>query len=116
SRHVIRADHCRGLCDHALVALRLPYMSHASAAAPQTPPSGQDAGPVVELHGVSAGFDGPPVLQNISFSVAPAETRILLGPAGVGKSTLLKLIIGLIRPLEGEIRLFSEDLSSLPEE
>jgi phospholipid/cholesterol/gamma-HCH transport system ATP-binding protein len=91
-------------------------MSHASAAAPQTPPSGQDGGPVVELRGVSAGFDGPPVIEDISFSVAPAETRILLGPAGVGKSTLLKLIIGLLRPLEGSVRLFGEDISHLPEE
>lgn len=76
----------------------------------------QDAAPVVGLRGVSAGFDGPPVLRDINFSVAPGETRVLLGPAGVGKSTLLKLIIGLIRPLEGEIRLFGEDLSSLSEE
>jgi phospholipid/cholesterol/gamma-HCH transport system ATP-binding protein len=91
-------------------------MSHASVAAPRSPAPGQNAGRVVSLHGVSAGFDGPPVLEDISFSVAPAETRILLGPAGVGKSTLLKLIIGLIRPLEGSILLFGEDISRMPEE
>ena len=91
-------------------------MSHDSAPVPQSTVPGQDAAPVVSLHGVSAGFDGPPVLQDISFSVAPAETRILLGPAGVGKSTLLKLIIGLLRPLEGSVRLFGEDISNLPEE
>jgi phospholipid/cholesterol/gamma-HCH transport system ATP-binding protein len=70
----------------------------------------------VSLRGVSAGFDGPPVLEDISFSVAPAETRILLGPAGVGKSVLLKLIMGLLRPLEGSVMLFGEDISNLPEE
>ncbi|MGA2907009.1 MAG: ATP-binding cassette domain-containing protein [Terracidiphilus sp.] len=91
-------------------------MSHASVPAPQSSAPGQDAASVVCLRGVSAGFDGPPVLEDISFSVAPAETRILLGPAGVGKSTLLKLIIGLIRPLEGSIQLFGEDISRLPEE
>jgi phospholipid/cholesterol/gamma-HCH transport system ATP-binding protein len=91
-------------------------MSHASVPASQSSVPGQDAAPVVSLHGVSAGFDGPPVLEDISFSVAPAETRILLGPAGVGKSTLLKLIIGLLRPLEGSVRLFGEDISHLPEE
>ncbi len=91
-------------------------MSHASAPAPQSSAPGQDAASVVCLRDVSAGFDGPPVLEDISFSVAPAETRILLGPAGVGKSTLLKLIIGLIRPLEGSIQLFGEDISRLPEE
>ncbi|MGB8031235.1 MAG: ATP-binding cassette domain-containing protein [Terracidiphilus sp.] len=84
--------------------------------APQSSTPGRDAGPVVSLQGVSAGFDGPPVLEDISFSVAPAETRILLGPAGVGKSTLLKLIIGLLRPLKGSILLFGGDISRLPEE
>jgi phospholipid/cholesterol/gamma-HCH transport system ATP-binding protein len=48
--------------------------------------------------------------------VAPAETRILLGPAGVGKSVLLKLILGLLRPLEGSVELFGEDISHKPEE
>ncbi len=90
-------------------------MSHASVPAPQTSVAGQDAAPVVSLHGVSAGFDGPPVLSDISFSVAPAETRVLLGPTGVGKSVLLKLIMGLLRPQEGSILLFGEDISQLPE-
>jgi phospholipid/cholesterol/gamma-HCH transport system ATP-binding protein len=89
-------------------------MSHASAPAPQT--SDQSAGSVVDLRGVSIAFDGPPVLEDISFSVAPAETRILLGPAGVGKSVLLKLIIGLLPPQTGSIHLFGEDISHLPEE
>jgi phospholipid/cholesterol/gamma-HCH transport system ATP-binding protein len=89
-------------------------MSHASALAPQT--SDQSAGSVVDLRGVSIAFDGPPVLEDISFSVAPAETRILLGPAGVGKSVLLKLIIGLLPPQAGTIHLFGEDISHLPEE
>jgi phospholipid/cholesterol/gamma-HCH transport system ATP-binding protein len=91
-------------------------MTRASVPAPQSSPPGQDAAAVVCLRGVSAGFDGPPVLKDISFSVAPGETRVLLGPAGVGKSTLLKLIIGLLRPLEGSIQLFGEDISRLPEE
>jgi phospholipid/cholesterol/gamma-HCH transport system ATP-binding protein len=71
---------------------------------------------VVELRGVSIAFDGPPVLDDISFSVAPAETRILLGPAGVGKSVLLKLIIGLLPAQAGTIHLFGEDITHLPEE
>ena len=48
--------------------------------------------------------------------MAPAETRILLGPAGVGKSVLLKLIIGLLPPQAGAIHLFGEDITHLPEE
>jgi phospholipid/cholesterol/gamma-HCH transport system ATP-binding protein len=61
-------------------------------------------------------FDGPLVLENISFSVAPNETRILLGPAGVGKSVLLKLCNGLLKPIEGRVVLFGEDISHLSEE
>jgi phospholipid/cholesterol/gamma-HCH transport system ATP-binding protein len=91
-------------------------MSQASASAPQSPAPPQNASPVVDLRGVSIAFDGPPVLEDISFSVAPAETRILLGPAGVGKSVLLKLIIGLLPAQAGAIHLFGEDISHLPEE
>ncbi len=75
-----------------------------------------DAAPVVVFRNVSIAFDGPPVLEDISFSVAPAETRILLGPAGVGKSVLLKLTNGLLRPDEGSILLFGEEISHMPEE
>jgi len=75
-----------------------------------------DSTPVVEFRNVSIAFDGPPVLQDISFSVAPGETRVLLGPAGVGKSVLLKLINGLLRPDHGSIFLFGEDISTMTEE
>jgi phospholipid/cholesterol/gamma-HCH transport system ATP-binding protein len=91
-------------------------MSDTSISAAQPQAREQEAGPVVALRGVSMDFDGPPVLEDISFSVAPGETRILLGPAGVGKSVLLKLIIGLLRPRMGTLHLFGEDISTLPEE
>ena len=71
--------------------------------------------PVLDFRNVSIAFDGPPVLDDITFSVAPAETRVLLGPAGVGKSVLLKLCNGLLRPDKGTIHLFGEDISSMPE-
>jgi phospholipid/cholesterol/gamma-HCH transport system ATP-binding protein len=71
---------------------------------------------VVRFHNVSIAFDGPPVLKEISFSVAPGETRILLGPTGVGKSVLLKLTNGLLRPNQGSIQLFGEEITVLPEE
>ena len=75
-----------------------------------------DASPVVVFRNVSIAFDGPPVLHDVSFSVAPGETRILLGPAGVGKSVLLKLANGLLRPDAGSILLFGEEISHMPEE
>jgi phospholipid/cholesterol/gamma-HCH transport system ATP-binding protein len=80
-------------------------------------PSGQEtADPVAAFCNVSIAFDGPPVLENVSFSVAPGETRVLLGPAGVGKSVLLKLANGLLRPDEGRILLFGEEITHMPEE
>jgi phospholipid/cholesterol/gamma-HCH transport system ATP-binding protein len=83
---------------------------------PHSQQAATDACPVVVFRNVSIAFDGPPVLQNVSFSVAPGETRILLGPAGVGKSVLLKLANGLLRPDEGSIQLFGEEISHMPEE
>jgi phospholipid/cholesterol/gamma-HCH transport system ATP-binding protein len=75
-----------------------------------------DAGPVVVFRNVTIAFDGPPVLDDVSFSIAPGETRVLLGPAGVGKSVLLKLVNGLLRPDQGSILLFGEEISHMPEQ
>lgn len=74
-----------------------------------------DQEPVVIFDDVSIGFEGKPVLKNISFRVAVGETRILLGPAGVGKSVLLKLANGLFRPDSGRITVFGQEVSSMPE-
>lgn len=71
---------------------------------------------VVDVRNASVEFDGPPVLQNISFTVARGETRILLGPAGVGKSVLLKLINGLVQPVRGSVWLFGEEITAMPEQ
>lgn len=75
-----------------------------------------EAESVLTFRNVTLGFAGPPVLEDISFSVAPGETRIVLGPVGVGKSVLLKLANGLLRPDEGSIHLFGEDISHMREE
>jgi phospholipid/cholesterol/gamma-HCH transport system ATP-binding protein len=74
-----------------------------------------DRGPVLEFRNVSIGFDHP-VLEDVSFSVGPDETRILLGPAGVGKSVLLKLANGLLCPDSGSIHLFGQEISRIPEQ
>jgi phospholipid/cholesterol/gamma-HCH transport system ATP-binding protein len=74
-----------------------------------------DSAPPVIFEHVSIGFEGTPVLEDISFQVNPGETRILLGPAGVGKSVLLKLTTGLIRADSGRILLFGEDITALSE-
>jgi len=71
--------------------------------------------PVVAFDNVSIIFDVKPVLNNISFVVQPGETRIILGPAGGGKSVLLKLVDGLLRPDSGSIHVFGEDITTMSE-
>lgn len=75
-----------------------------------------DQTPVLAFEHVSLAFDGPPILNDVSFTVAPGETRILLGPAGVGKSVLLKTALRLIRPDSGSIRLFGEEIACMKED
>jgi len=72
--------------------------------------------PVVVFENVSIGFERKPVLENISFKIPCGETRILLGPAGVGKSVLLKLTNGLLRPDSGRIFVFGEEISAMREQ
>lgn len=91
-------------------------MTVPSDTLPQAAAAAADADPVVAFRNVSIAFAGPPVLEDISVSIGPAETRILLGPAGVGKSVLLKLANGLLRPDEGSVQLFGEDISRMKEE
>jgi phospholipid/cholesterol/gamma-HCH transport system ATP-binding protein len=91
----------------------MPEPAHLQAEA--TLPEAQKE-PVVLFENVSLRFDGPPVLEDVSFKVAPGETRILLGPAGVGKSVLLKLANGIMQPDSGRIFLFGEEITAMPEE
>jgi phospholipid/cholesterol/gamma-HCH transport system ATP-binding protein len=81
-------------------------------------PNGNDSvstEPVVVYNDVSIGFDRKPVLENISFTVERGETRIILGPAGCGKSVLMKLANGLMRPDSGTIQVFGEEITTMPE-
>lgn len=63
---------------------------------------------VVEFEKVSFAYTGVPVLEHVSFAVAPGEFFGLIGPNAAGKSTLLKLILGLLVPRSGHIRVFGE--------
>ena len=64
---------------------------------------------------VSIAFDRNEVLKHISFQVKAGETRLLLGPAGGGKSVLLKLANGLIRPDSGRIFIFGHEITAMRE-
>ena len=65
----------------------------------------------LEIDGLSAGYDGPPVIRDLSFSVAAGEVVALMGANGASKTTTLRAISGLIRPVAGTIRLDGEDIA-----
>lgn len=74
------------------------------------------ADPVVALRGVSKAFDGNEVLKGISLTLPKGTTLAVMGGSGTGKTVLLRLIAGLIRPDAGEVRLFGTRIEHLREE
>jgi phospholipid/cholesterol/gamma-HCH transport system ATP-binding protein len=83
--------------------------------APQPEALDRDHGPVVVFDHVSIQFERNPVLKDISFSVEHGETLIILGPAGTGKSVLMKLVNGLLRPDSGTITVFGQHIDTMRE-
>lgn len=73
-------------------------------------------GPVLEVQGVNIAFDGNVVLQDVNFTVHNGETCVLLGPAGGGKSVLLKLINGLMLPDSGSIKVFGQEVTTMSQD
>ncbi len=68
---------------------------------------------MIELRDVRKSFVGEDLLKGVSFSVNPGERISLLGPGGCGKSTILKLIVGLLTPDSGHIALMGRDMSEI---
>jgi len=91
-------------------------MSTAELTRPASPLPGRGGDPIVVFEDVSIAFDQNEVLRNISFQVMPGETRVVLGPAGCGKSVLLKLANGLLLPDSGRIFVFGRQVNAMPEE
>jgi len=65
---------------------------------------------------VSIQFEDNPVLDGVSFALKRGETKILLGIAGAGKSTILKMTLGLVKPDRGRIVTLGYEVSSMREE
>jgi phospholipid/cholesterol/gamma-HCH transport system ATP-binding protein len=64
-----------------------------------------DEGPKLRVDHLRAGYGGKVVLEDVSLAIRPREIRVILGASGCGKSTLLKNVIGLERPLAGDIEM-----------
>ena len=71
--------------------------------------------PLIVASDVRFGFDrNEPVLREVDLQIDPGERLALVGPNGSGKSTLAQLLVGLLRPDAGEIRLLGDDPARLP--
>lgn len=71
--------------------------------------------PAIEFNDVHLSFDDKKILNGISFKIRRGETKIILGRSGCGKSTIIRLILGLIKPDSGEILVDGEDITHYSE-
>lgn len=68
---------------------------------------------IIQLKNVNVDFEGHSVLKNVNLDVRKGETLVIVGPSGQGKTTLLKLMTGLIAPTKGQIFVEGQDLATL---
>lgn len=90
----------------------------SEAGLPALTPDGKEVvrgEPLVVFRDVHIAFDEGEVLRGISFSVLTGETKVLLGTSGAGKTILMKLGAGLLRPDSGSIRVMGHEISQIPE-
>jgi phospholipid/cholesterol/gamma-HCH transport system ATP-binding protein len=71
--------------------------------------------PAIALEHVTLAFDEKVILRDVSFSLLPGHTKIILGASGSGKSTILKLILGLLKPDGGRIFVNGERVDTMSE-
>jgi ABC-2 type transport system ATP-binding protein len=74
------------------------------------------AGPVVQVHNLTKRFGEFTAVNGISFEIRPGEILGLLGPNGAGKTTTIQMLLGLVTPTSGSIRVFGHDLATHREE
>ncbi len=97
SPHCPTPSACQNECQHKSNCCP----SHRPDAAPVPPAFGKE--PTVVLSNVSFSYDQQPVLQNVNLKIVPRDISYIVGPNGGGKSTLLKLILGILSPDTGTI-------------
>ncbi len=71
--------------------------------------------PAIEFRNVYLAFDEKVILDGVSFKVRRGETKIILGRSGSGKSTIIRLVLGLLHPDDGEILIDGIDITFLSE-
>jgi phospholipid/cholesterol/gamma-HCH transport system ATP-binding protein len=71
--------------------------------------------PAIEFRDVHLAFDDRTVLKGLSFKVMKGETKIILGGSGGGKSTIIKIVLGLLKPDSGQVLVDGEDITNYTE-
>src|SRR6266576_1352907 len=71
--------------------------------------------PAIEFRNVVLAFDDRVILNNLNFKVMKGETKIILGGSGGGKSTIIKIVLGLLRPDSGQVLVDGEDITNYTE-
>jgi branched-chain amino acid transport system ATP-binding protein len=69
--------------------------------------------PLLDVLGVTCGYGGGAVINDICLRIMPGELICLIGPNGAGKSTLIKAIMGILKPSAGSVRFDGEELSGV---
>src|SRR5262245_30690566 len=72
--------------------------------------------PAIEFREVHLAFGDRVILEDVSFEVARGESKIVMGGSGTGKSTILRLALGLIKPDAGQIFIDGEEITDYNEE
>jgi len=71
---------------------------------------------VLSVEGLTAGYGGPPIIDNVSLVVKKSKITAIVGPNGAGKSTLLKAIMGVIKVSSGRVMLLDKDCTNMAPE
>src|ERR1700680_4566807 len=79
-------------------------------------PRAADVAAALEVSGLTAGYGGPPIIENVSVRAHRGAITAIVGPNGAGKSTLLKAIAGVIRASAGTVLVEGMDATGLPSE
>ena len=70
----------------------------------------------LSIQGLTAGYGGPPIIEQVSLKARRGAITAIVGPNGAGKSTLLKAVAGLIRPTAGKVFVEGKEVTNLPAE
>ena len=73
------------------------------------------ADPIIQLENVSLDYGAHTVIQETDFHLQRGQTKVILGPSGVGKSTILKAILGILKPRHGRIFIHGKEITKMKE-